>query len=83
MSDKDPIMETCFVCRRAFQYGPGRYDGRLITAWDELVCDRCMENNHGGIVPETYTHIMPALRAKGIEPRLNANGFIVIEGWGN
>lgn len=71
-------METCFVCGQQFQRGPHIYNGRMIRGWGELVCDPCIKINHDGIVSESRPHIIPALRSKGVEPKLNANGFIVI-----
>ena len=78
MPDQKPIMEKCFVCEIAFQRGPHIYKGRMVEGWSELVCDGCITINHDGIVPSSYPHLLPALRAKGIQPKLNANGFIVV-----
>lgn len=76
--DQEPIIKTCFVCKRRFQHGPHLYEGRMIRGWGELICDRCIKINHDGIVPASYPHVVPALRGKGINPKLNANGFIMI-----
>lgn len=69
-------MCDCFLCRRAFQCGPHRYDGRRIPAWDIMVCDTCYRGNHDGIVPETYPHLAEHLRSRAIVIETNAKGWI-------
>lgn len=76
--DKDAIYETCFVCQRPFRLGPSVYNGRLIPAWGEMMCDACINSNWDGIVPETHTHVIPALEAKGIKVTLNKKGWLDI-----
>jgi len=68
--------EVCFLCRRAFAFGGGRYDGRPIQFWKMMVCDHCYDANHDGIVPATYPHLIEHFREIGIVPTLNIRGFI-------
>lgn len=72
----DKIMYDCFMCRRSFQMGPGRYDGKPIKAWDIIVCLRCIEINHDGIVPTTYPQLLDHLSKRGIPIVENTKGWI-------
>jgi hypothetical protein len=78
--DPDAIMLDCFVCGRKFQCGPHIYNGRNAPGWDEVVCDSCRASNWDGLVPSTWPHVIPALKAKGVEVKLNANGWLDIPG---
>ncbi len=47
-----PIMYNCAICGKAFQFGPGRYDGRFLTLYARLpCCNSCWRANHDGWVP--------------------------------
>jgi len=70
------FMCDCFLCSRAFQFGPHRYEGRRILAWDIMVCDTCYGGNHDGIVPTSYPHLVPHLEARGIQVVLNTRGWL-------
>jgi hypothetical protein len=58
------------------KFGPLIYNGRRITKWDTMVCSRCPERNWDGIVPEKHPDLIPHLRSRGIEVKLNARGWI-------
>jgi len=75
MDDK-PILYKCFICNSQFQFGPHAYNGRAVNAWDIMVCTTCYNANHDGIVPATHQRLLDHLRSKGIEPKLNASGWI-------
>lgn len=80
MSPPEPFLFDCFLCRRSFQFGPGRYDGRAIGSWGVRFCSICVSSNHDGIVPEQHPRLMDHLKAKGIEVRLNHRGWLSIPG---
>jgi hypothetical protein len=40
-----------------------------------MVCTSCYESNRDGIVPEV-PHLIPYLKSRGVEVRLNATGWI-------
>jgi hypothetical protein len=71
-----PIMSQCFICKRPFKYGPHIYNGRRITKWDMMICSRCPERNWEGIVPEKHPDLIPYLKSRGIQMKLNARGWI-------
>jgi len=71
-----PCLSQCFLCRRAFPFGPGRYAGKPIRAWDIMVCDTCLNGNWDGIVPSTYPHLIEYLKSRGIAVVLNAKGWL-------
>ena len=71
-----PGIETCFLCGRRFQFGFGRYDGRLIRRWNIMVCNPCWRENPDGIVPASVPHLIEHLKCKGIAVGYNKNGWI-------
>ena len=68
-------LETCFLCQGS-QFGPHAYNGRWIRAWNIVVCNGCLDGNYDGIVPGTYPHLLDYLKARGIEPQYNDQGWI-------
>jgi hypothetical protein len=66
----------CFLCQRAFQFGPHVYRGERIPEWDVMVCYSCRRSNSGGIVPAGHPHLVAHLQERGIEVRLNEKGRI-------
>lgn len=85
--DRDDLppgfMRDCAICKRAFQFGPNRYEGRQVHDWGVLVCDRC--DQHDGFVPPLPERLEAYLRERGVAITHNAKGFIVIPGragWG-
>jgi hypothetical protein len=75
-ADEYEHMVTCFLCRSEFQFGPHRYAGKPIKAWDMMVCEGCLSANWDGIVPRTYPHLVAHLKARSIALTTNANGWI-------
>jgi hypothetical protein len=76
--DGEKILYDCLLCRRPFQFGPHVYNGRHIAAWDAQICDRCVNSNWDGVVPETHPELVAHLKARSIPVRLNAKGWINI-----
>ena len=67
--------EACFLCRQAFEFGSrAPYEGRRIPAWEMMVCTSCYESNW--VVPEAFPHLIPYLKSRGVEVRLNTIGWI-------
>jgi hypothetical protein len=66
----------CFLCKQSFQFGPHRYAGNRIPAWDMMVCDVCRNSNWDGIVPSSHPDLLPCLESKGIKVRTNSKGWI-------
>jgi hypothetical protein len=66
--------EACFLCRQAFEFGSHAHEGSRIPAWEMMVCTSCYESNW--VVPEVFPHLIPYLKSRGVEVRLNAGGWI-------
>jgi len=77
MAESD-IRYDCFLCGRPFRFGPHRYDGEYVRAWDIMICDICLNKNRDGIVPMTYPHLHEHLRSRGIATEVNVKGWIEI-----
>jgi hypothetical protein len=58
--------------------GPQVYAGIHVPQWGEHICNSCLASNWDGIVPQTWPHVVPILKAKGVEVTLNARGWIDI-----
>jgi hypothetical protein len=71
-------MIPCFLCKRDFQFGPNRYAGRGIGAWNIRICDLCESMNHDGIVPHQHPELMAHLAQQGVTVQLNAKGWLPI-----
>jgi hypothetical protein len=72
----DRMMLDCFLCKRAFQFGPHIHNGKRIPEWEMMVCDGCYKGNWDGIVPGTRPHLIPYLKSRGLEVKPNAKGWI-------
>ncbi|WP_420331940.1 hypothetical protein [Oceanicaulis alexandrii] len=71
------FMETCPVCDQAFQFGPKRYEGFTLDAYDMHVCDRCEVGNHDGWSPHHEPKILEHLKAKNLPvPGRLPNGML-------
>lgn len=71
------IMYDCFICERAFQFGPHVYDGKPVQAWGGvMICRRCRDSNWDGIVPRP--ELTKKFQEKGIAVEYNAKGWIPI-----
>ena len=66
----------CFLCRKRFQFGPGRYDGSHVREWNIAVCSTCIKSNWDGIVLEHHPRLVEHLRANGIPIEFNAKGWL-------
>ncbi len=75
-TDEPRHSETCFLCGSSFQFGPHLYDGKWIRDWRIIVCMRCRSANWDGIVPTTYPQLAAHFKAAGIQPVINAKGWI-------
>jgi len=64
----------CFLCKRPFEFGPLRAEGRRIHEWEIMVCRSCRIGNWDGIPPLSYPHLIEHLRAKDLEIKLNRVG---------
>jgi hypothetical protein len=66
----------CFLCKKTFEFGPQRSEGRRIHDWGIMVCHSCRTANWDGIPPLSYPHLVDLLRTRGIEITLNRFGRI-------
>ena len=69
-------VEACFLCHQPFEFGSQVYQGRRIPELDMMTCTRCYERNRDGIVPKLCPHLIPYLKSRGMEIKLNAGGRI-------
>lgn len=76
--EEPKFMETCFLCRRRFQFGPHIYAGRRVLTWDIMICETCDKSNHDSIVVGHFPHLEKYLAEKGIALPINAKGHIAI-----
>jgi hypothetical protein len=73
------IEDTCCVCEKRPQFGPGTYPGRPVGQWGRLIiCNECERFNWDGIVIATHPRLPGRIRAAGGEFTLNPEGHIVI-----
>jgi hypothetical protein len=74
---KDAVMFSCDVCRRGFQHGPDRYEGRSIPAYKMLVCESCWQGNWEGWTPAREPQVLEHIAKNDIPiPSRNAKGWI-------
>ena len=67
----------CGACNTEFQFGPHRYDGTYIKAYDMTVCLTCYGANWDGWAPIWEPRILKHLEAKGLPvPRRNSAGWL-------
>ncbi len=75
--ERQKMVLDCGVCRRAFQFGPGRYDGKYIALYELTVCKTCWDGNWDGWSPEAEIVIQKHLEVKGLEvPLRNEKGWL-------
>ena len=67
-TDSFKMMISCDLCRGGFQFGPHRYAGRKVVAWDVLICDTCHSMNWDGLDPHRHPELMRRLREQGVTP---------------
>jgi hypothetical protein len=68
--------ETCFLCKKSFEFGSDVYRGRQIPVWNIMVCNDCREGNWDGIAPETHPDLISYLKSRNIEATLNVMDLI-------
>ena len=71
-------MTDCFLCKSAFQFGPHRYEGCRVPAWDIMICNICRSANWDGVVPGSFPHLIEHLEKRGIDYQLNDKGWFSI-----
>ena len=70
-------MEVCPVCGEQYQYGPHKYEGHRLEAYDMRVCDWCEAGNHDGWAPHNEGTILEHLKARNLpEPERLKNGML-------
>lgn len=72
------VLCECDMCGREFQFGPHRYAGHRIPAWDAMACDGCLDRYDSTIVPGSYPRLEAHLKRRGIKPEMDSSGWIVI-----
>lgn len=75
-SDDDKCMYDCALCKQAFQFGPHRYAGQPVNAWNIMLCTGCIKDNREGIVAEMHPDLIEYLKSQGIEIRYTAAGTL-------
>lgn len=70
------IMVECFLCRREFQFGPNRYEGRHVGEWGISVCSHCSRSPWDEVPPGYTQRVVEYLDAKGIPYKRNAQGWV-------
>lgn len=72
--------QNCIICDRPFATNSkGGFVGRRhVRAWDAHVHGDCVWSNRDGVVPTD--DLLARLSAKGIEPVVNARGWIELPG---
>ena len=79
MSDREgyKFMQKCFTCGSAYQFGPGRYDGKHVARYEIDVCKSCYEGNWDGWRPDLGEKIIAHLKKNELPvPPMNAEGFL-------
>jgi hypothetical protein len=75
--EPDAVFLSCDVCRRSFQFGPNRYDGKVIPTYAITVCMVCWDANWDGWAPHLEEKVTVNLRSQGkpLPPR-NAKDWL-------
>ena len=76
-------MTDCFLTdsigAHQFQFGPHAYNGRKINPWGGImICDKCEGANWDGIVLEMHPMLAAHLQKIGVNPVMNAKGWLPI-----
>src|ERR1700680_176952 len=72
---KETTTERCLLCGRTFEYGHDAWqNGRWGKAWQQIIGSACDQRD--GLVPNET--IITTLKSRGIEPRFNSDGYIVV-----
>ena len=76
-----PFYCTCELCGSTFQFGPGRYDGKHIAAYNLTVCQGSYVGNWDGWAPHYESKILDHLKAKGLPvPKRNSQDLLPRDG---
>ena len=76
-----PYMMTCFTCGLPFQFGPHKYDGKHLPAYQFTVCRGCYSSNWDGWAPAYQDKIVAHMETKGLPlPKRNAAGWLPVDG---
>jgi hypothetical protein len=72
----DKILLNCDLCKREYQMGPHRYDGKRVPRYDITVCLVCYNSNWDGWNPRYEEFLLSNLTQKGLPiPEKNAKGW--------
>jgi hypothetical protein len=74
---------ACDLCGDEFQFGPHRYAGRKVVAWNVMICEMCDSMNHDGLDPGRHVILMRRLKEGGTPLRELQGGFIAIPPYGH
>lgn len=77
-TDGHRVMIPCGFCHKEFQYGPHRYAGRKIVAWNVLICETCDDMNHDGLDPHRHMKLVQRLKGEGVHLDWLDGGFLAI-----
>lgn len=70
------IMADCQMCDRQFEFGHGRYRGKVIPAYRLTVCNICFETNWDGWGPALEPRFEAHLKSHGLPiPQRNPAGY--------
>ena len=76
---RQSVEDSCCVCEKRLQFGPGIYPGRPVPQWGgRIICRECERYNQDGIVITTHPELPGRIGAAGGKLTLNAEGHIVI-----
>ena len=68
---------TCETCNKELQFGPHRYEGRVIAIYGITVCDSCWDGNRDGWAPHIEPTIQKHLARNNLkEPPRNDKGWL-------
>lgn len=77
----DEIMIRCFACDKDFQFGPQRYAGSHIAAYNISVCSTCYAGNWDGWGPLVEPALLLHLDRERIPvPERNEQGWLPRDG---
>ena len=69
-------MINCDLCGSKFQFGPSRYDGKVIPQYKLTLCRPCFSSNWDGFAPHYETFLERHWTRNGITfPNRNNDGL--------
>jgi len=70
-------MANCFICNEAFEFGNGKYYGRVIANYKISICESCYSCSHDGYSPEHTKKLLAWFEDNNIpSPKLNDKSLI-------